>query len=103
MTPERISKKVTLFLQNKTINVLINTKIIEVTNEKFKIGSQQSINHFIIVWDTGVKAYSLSFTHTLELNRIHQFKVHDKLQVANTMFAFGDCACYPQIDRNRKT
>ncbi|WP_419420772.1 NAD(P)/FAD-dependent oxidoreductase [Legionella sp. D16C41] len=104
MMPERISTSVTQHLIKSNIEVLTNTKVIKVTELGLETNNQQTIDSSITVWAAGVKVTNLLHTHSLELNSINQFVVDDKLQTTRdkNIFAFGDCASCPQVDKEGK-
>ncbi|MBA2651845.1 MAG: NAD(P)/FAD-dependent oxidoreductase [Tatlockia sp.] len=105
MMPKRISKSVRDYLIKHNIKVLTDTKITKVTEKGLETEDRGFIESSIIVWAAGIKANNLVLSHNLELNKINQFIVSDTLQttVANNIFAFGDCACCPQVDKKGKT
>jgi NADH:ubiquinone reductase (H+-translocating) len=99
--PERISKTITNYLKNNNIGLLTNAKITKVSQEGLFTIDGKFIKAHMIVWAAGVKANLLSSLDSLEINKINQLVVTDKLQTTHdeNIFAFGDCASCPEVDR----
>ncbi|MBA2648732.1 MAG: NAD(P)/FAD-dependent oxidoreductase [Legionella sp.] len=101
MMPERISNNVAKYLLKNNINILTDTKIVKATPQGLETTDKRLIDSSLTVWAAGVKVNNSFITHSLELNAINQFIVRDTLQVSRDthIFAFGDCASCPQIDK----
>lgn len=102
--PERVSQSVNGYLQSKEINVLTNTKIISVMQNSLMTSEKKIIKSTITIWAAGIKSNATSVKHKLEINELRQFIVKPTLQTtkAINIFAFGDCASCPQINKSNK-
>jgi NADH dehydrogenase len=102
--PAKLSGKVHKALEGINVEILTNQKIIEATADGFRTESGELVPAEIKVWAAGIKAPDfLKQIAGLETNRINQLLVKPTLQTTldENIFAFGDCAACPLIDRSR--
>lgn len=102
--PERLGDAALRELRKLAIEVHINEKVIEVTDEGLKMASGKVISSTITVWAAGVKAAdflrNIGDPDPLETNRLNQLVVNGNLQTTHdaSIYAFGDCAACQQPD-----
>lgn len=100
-SPQKMSSKVLKELQRTNINVLLNTRISEVSDHGMVTADNQPLNADIQFWAAGVKAPDwLNGVGGLEYNRMNQILVNANLTttVDDSIFSLGDCASIPQAD-----
>ena len=100
-SPQKMSSKVLKELQRTNINVLLNTRISEVSDHGMVTADNQPLNADIQFWAAGVKAPDwLNGVGGLEYNRKNQILVNANLTttVDDSIFSLGDCASIPQAD-----
>ena len=103
--PAKLSAKVHKVLEGLNVEILTNQKIIEATAGGFTTESGELVPAEIKVWAAGIKAPDfLKQIAGLETNHMNQLVVKPTLQTTldENIFAFGDCAACPLIDRSRK-
>ena len=100
-SPQKMSSKVLKELQRTNINVLLNTRISEVSDHGMVTADNQPLDADIQFWAAGVKAPDwLNGVGGLEYNRMNQILVNANLTttVDDSIFSLGDCASIPQAD-----
>ena len=100
-SPPKMSAKVLKELQRTNINVLLNTRISEVSEHGMVTADDQPLEADIQFWAAGVKAPEwLKGLGGLEYNRMNQIIVNANLTttVDDHIFSLGDCASIPQAD-----
>ncbi|MBY3789829.1 NAD(P)/FAD-dependent oxidoreductase [Photobacterium carnosum] len=100
-SPLKMSEKVLKELKRTNINVLLNTRISEVSDHGMVTADNQPLEADIQFWAAGVKAPDwLNGIGGLEYNRMNQILVNANLTttVDNSIFSLGDCASIPQAD-----
>lgn len=100
-SPPKMSAKVLKELQRTNINVLLNTRISEVSEHGMITADDQPLEADIQFWAAGVKAPEwLKGLGGLEYNRMNQIIVNANLTttVDDHIFSLGDCASIPQAD-----
>ncbi|WP_413517078.1 NAD(P)/FAD-dependent oxidoreductase [Photobacterium phosphoreum] len=100
-SPQKMSAKVLKELQRTNINVLLNTRISEVSEHGMVTADNQPLEADIQFWAAGVKAPEwLKGLGGLEYNRMNQIVVNANLTttIDDSIFALGDCASIPQAD-----
>ncbi|MCD9496503.1 NAD(P)/FAD-dependent oxidoreductase [Photobacterium carnosum] len=100
-SPLKMSEKVLKELKRTNINVLLNTRISEVSDHGMVTADNQPLEADIQFWAAGVKAPDwLNGIGGLEYNRMNQILVNANLTttVDDSIFSLGDCASIPQAD-----
>jgi NADH dehydrogenase len=96
--PEKISGQAQLALERKGVTVKTGTKVLEVAADRL-VTSLGDVPADLIVWAAGVKAADANAGYGLEVNRINQFVVNDRLETGvEGIWAMGDCAAIPWRD-----
>jgi len=96
--PERLSKATLKELERLKIQVFVNEKVVEATDQGIRTQSGRFFPAELRVWGAGVKAPDfLQGIDGLETNRANQLVVDATLKVTNddNIFALGDCASCP--------
>ena len=112
--PERLSEAALRELRKLAIDVHVNEKVVEVSEDGLKMASGKFIASTITVWAAGVKAADFLQTlgaepegnrvsagnEPLETTRLNQLLVNANLQTTRdaSIYAFGDCAACQQAD-----
>ncbi|CAN5400102.1 NAD(P)/FAD-dependent oxidoreductase [soil metagenome] len=99
MLPERLSNSVSEELRRLHIDIHVNEKVVEVSNEGVRMASGTFIRSGLVVWAAGIKAPDfLRDIGGLETNRSNQLLVRRTLQTTRdeSIFAMGDCAACSQ-------
>ena len=112
--PERLSEAALSELRKLAIDVHVNEKVVEVSENGLKMASGKVIASTITVWAAGVKAADFLQTlgagaegnageaenGPLEATRLNQLLVNGNLQTTrdSSIYAFGDCAACQQAD-----
>ncbi|RUR18548.1 NAD(P)/FAD-dependent oxidoreductase [Legionella sp. km535] len=94
--PENISVVTQKQLAEMDIDILTNTRVIEVKEQGIITHDNQFIPADMIIWVAGIKGQErVKSLADFELNHAGQIKVKPTLQttVDDSIFAFGDCAC----------
>ncbi len=94
----RLSEATEQLLKRLGVEVLTNSKVMEVMPTGLRLSDGRVIESELVVWAAGVKAPDfLKDFGGLETNRINQLVVHDTLQTTRDpdIFALGDCAACP--------
>jgi NADH dehydrogenase len=97
----RLSQATEQLLSRLGVQVLTNSKVMEVMPTGIRLADGREIEYELVVWAAGVKAPDfLKDFSGLETNRINQLVVHDTLQTTRDpdVFALGDCAACPCSD-----
>jgi NADH dehydrogenase len=97
--PERLSKATLRELERLKVQVYVNERVVEVTEDGIKTQSGRFIPAELKVWAAGVKAPDfLADLDGLAVNRGNQLVVDQTLKVTGdeNIFAIGDCAFCPQ-------
>ncbi|HIF9429396.1 TPA: NAD(P)/FAD-dependent oxidoreductase [Photobacterium damselae] len=100
-SPIAMSSKVLKELQRNNVNVLLNTRIAEVTDMGMRTSDEQFLHADVQFWAAGVKAPDwLNGMGGLQYNPLYQIKVRANLTTTEdpNVFALGDCASIPQAD-----
>ena len=100
-SPEKMSRKVQQQLEKNNINVLLQTRINEVTAKSMITIDNRTLDADVQFWAAGIKAPDwLNGIGGLAYNRINQIEVNMDLTttVDECIFALGDCAAIPQPD-----
>lgn len=100
-SPEKMSSKVQQELERNGVNVLLNTRISEVTSQGMVTIDNRNLDADVQFWAAGVKAPDwLNGMGGLAYNRMNQIEVNANLTstIDNSIFALGDCAAIPQPD-----
>lgn len=100
--PERVSHSVSHYLQKNNIKIFTNTKIMAVKENGLITAEGKLMEADMMIWAAGVKGNTDSIKHDLEVNKVNQFLVKQTLQTSrdDCIFAFGDCASCPQLNKN---
>ncbi|WP_305814010.1 NAD(P)/FAD-dependent oxidoreductase [Photobacterium leiognathi] len=100
-SPEKMSEKVLKELERNNVNVLLDTRIREVTDKGMLTVDNRELDADVQFWAAGVKAPDwLNGIGGLSYNRMNQIQVNANLTttVDDSIFALGDCASIPQAD-----
>lgn len=100
--PERLSKATLAELANLDIDVLTDERVVKAEANGLHTHTGKFIPAETMIWAAGVKAPNfLSQIEGLESNEINQLVVKSTLQTTNDndIFAFGDCASCPLINK----
>ncbi len=96
--PEKISAQAERALTRKGVRVLTRTRVIELRPDAL-VTANGEIPADLIVWAAGIKAADANAGLGLEVNRLNQFVVDERLRTsAPGVFAIGDCAVCPWTD-----
>lgn len=96
--PEKISAQAEVALRRKQVQVLTNTRVTEIRRGAL-VTPAGDIPADLIVWAAGIKAADGNARLGLEVNRLNQFVVDDRLRTsAPDVLALGDCAACPWED-----
>lgn len=96
--PEKISAQAEVALRRKQVQVLTNTRVTEIRRGAL-VTPAGEIPADLIVWAAGIKAADGNARLGLEVNRLNQFVVDDRLRTsAPDVLALGDCAACPWED-----
>lgn len=100
-SPEKMSEKVQKELERNNVNVLLDTRIREVTEKGMLTVDNRELKADVQFWAAGVKAPDwLNGIGGLRYNRMNQIQVNANLTttVDDSIFSLGDCASIPQAD-----
>ncbi|OCH30671.1 NADH dehydrogenase [Aliivibrio fischeri] len=100
-SPQKMSDKVLKELEKNGVNVLLETRISEVTANGMRTDVDKFLGADIQFWAAGVKAPDwLNGIGDLSYNRMNQINVNQNLSSTEDprIFAIGDCAAIPQPD-----
>ncbi|MBD1568462.1 MULTISPECIES: NAD(P)/FAD-dependent oxidoreductase [Aliivibrio] len=100
-SPQKMSDKVLKELEKSGVNVLLETRISEVTANGMRTDVDKFLGADIQFWAAGVKAPDwLNGIGDLSYNRMNQINVNQNLSSTEDprIFAIGDCAAIPQPD-----
>lgn len=93
--PEKISAQAEVALRRKQVQVLTNTRVVEIRRGAL-VTPAGDIPADLIVWAAGIKAADGNARLGLEVNRLNQFVVDNRLRTsAPDVLALGDCAACP--------
>ncbi len=93
--PEKISAQAEVALRRKQVQVLTNTRVTEIRRGAL-VTPAGEIPADLIVWAAGIKAADGNARLGLEVNRLNQFVVDNRLRTsAPDVLALGDCAACP--------
>ena len=96
--PEKISAQAEVALRRKQVNVLTGTRVTEIRRGAL-VTPAGEIPADMVVWAAGIKAAEGNARLGLEVNRLNQFIVDNRLRTsAPDVLAFGDCAACPWED-----
>lgn len=101
--PSRLSLATELLLSRLGVQVLTNSKVMEVTSTGVHMSDGSEIESELVVWAAGVKAPDfLKNFGGLETNKNNQLVVQPTLQTTldPNVFALGDCAACPCSDED---
>ena len=99
--PEKLSDSVQKSMLSMGVDILTNTRVIEVMEQGVKTHENQLIEADLVIWVAGIKGQDeLKTFADFELNAMGQIKVKPTLQttVDDAIFAMGDCACCMMLD-----
>ncbi|OCH41485.1 NAD(P)/FAD-dependent oxidoreductase [Aliivibrio fischeri] len=100
-SPQKMSDKVLKELEKSGVNVLLETRISEVTANGMRTDVDKFLGADIQFWAAGVKAPDwLNGIGDLSYNRMNQINVNQNLSSTEDprIFVIGDCAAIPQPD-----
>ena len=100
--PERLSKATEGLLRELGVQVHTSARVAAVRADAVHLADGRVLPAELVVWAAGVKAPEvLKDIGGLETNRIHQLVVKPTLQTTrdDDVFALGDCAACPWLDR----
>lgn len=90
--PERISAQAAVALRRKQVRVMTGTRVLEL-RPGVLVTSAGEIAAEMMVWAAGIKAADANAALGLEVNRLNQFVVDERLRTsAPDVLALGDCA-----------
>ncbi len=93
--PEKISAQAEVALRRKQVQVLTGTRVTEIRRGAL-VTPAGEIPADMVVWAAGIKAAEGNARLGLEVNRLNQFIVDDRLRTsAPDVLAMGDCAACP--------
>ncbi len=93
--PEKISAQAEVALRRKQVQVLTGTRVTEIRRGAL-VTPAGEIPADLIVWAAGIKAADGNARLGLEVNRLNQFVVDNRLRTsAPDVLALGDCAACP--------
>ncbi|RYF07055.1 MAG: FAD-dependent oxidoreductase [Comamonadaceae bacterium] len=96
--PEKTSAQADVALRRKQVNVLTDTRVTEIRRGAL-VTAKGDIAADLVVWAAGIKAADANAAMGLQVNRLNQFIVDDRLRTsAPDILAFGDCAACPWVD-----
>ncbi|RYF27427.1 MAG: FAD-dependent oxidoreductase [Comamonadaceae bacterium] len=96
--PEKISEQADVALRRKQVNVLTGTRVTEIRRGAL-VTANGDIAADLVVWAAGIKAADANAAMGLEVNRLNQFVVDERLRTSvPDILAFGDCAACPWVD-----
>lgn len=96
--PEKTSAQADVALRRKQVNVLTDTRVTEIRRGAL-VTAKGDIAADLVVWAAGIKAADVNAAMGLQVNRLNQFIVDDRLRTsAPDILAFGDCAACPWVD-----
>ncbi|WP_332640691.1 NAD(P)/FAD-dependent oxidoreductase [Brevundimonas sp.] len=96
--PERVSDKAARALGAKGVRILTSARVERVRSDGLET-SQGFVPSDLIVWAAGVKAPRSNRDYGLQIGRLNQFIVDDRLRTsAAGVYAMGDCAEAPGPD-----
>ena len=96
--PEYIATETAKTLQGLGIELLVNEKVVEVTDSRVRTASGREVQADFAIWAAGIRCPAvLQDLDGLESNRINQLIVRDTLATTrdDDVFAIGDCAQAP--------
>ena len=96
-----ISQSVARELERIGVEVLTNTRVVEITDKGIIFQGGYFIAADIVIWSAGIRGPDfLKEIGGLESNRLNQLVVHPTTQTTRdeTIFAIGDCSACPQED-----
>ncbi|KAF1047797.1 NAD(P)/FAD-dependent oxidoreductase [Xylophilus sp.] len=93
--PEKISRQARLALERKQVKVRTGTRVTAIERGAL-VTPDSPVPADLIVWAAGIKAAEANAGFGLEVNRLNQFVVDDRLRTsADGVLALGDCAACP--------
>jgi len=101
VSQEAISQAVARELEKIGVQVLTNTRVVEVTDKGITFQGGYFIPEDIVIWSAGIRgADFLKDIGGLETNHLNQLVVRPTGQTTrdDTIFAIGDCCACPQED-----
>lgn len=101
VSQEAISRAVARELEKIGVQVLTNTRVVEITDRGITFQGGYFVAADIVIWSAGVRGPEfLRDIAGLETNRIDQLVVRTTGQTTrdDTIFAIGDCCACPQDD-----
>ena len=93
--PEEISSKVLNELSTLDVDVLLDTRVTDVSEKKIALGEEGFLDAEIIVWAAGIRSNrALASATDLEVGSLGRLKVRPTLQTTNDndIFVLGDAA-----------
>lgn len=93
--PDSLIRKATRFLEKRKVEVLTNTMITGVSDDKVDFKDGSSVETYTLIWTGGVKANNLANEIGLDVNRKGRILVNKYLQTNfENVYAIGDNADY---------
>ncbi|QJR10221.1 NADH dehydrogenase [Usitatibacter rugosus] len=95
--PEYVAEETLKVLQSLGIEVLVNEKVVGITEEAVKTATGREVPGRFTVWTAGIRCADVLATLGLETDRINRLVVKPSLETTRdaNIFAIGDCAAAP--------
>ena len=92
--PDELRKATRNLLENKKVEVLTNTKLVDYNGERVTLGSGAPVETNTVIWTAGVKAAGIANRLGVEQAASGRIRVADSLQIPNHPEAFvvGDAS-----------
>lgn len=96
--PERVAESACETLQRRGINVELNCRVTQVTNDAIEFADGRRLPCDLCIWAAGIRGPAVLETLDLPLSRSNQLIVNAFLQTPDPhVFALGDCAAAPSV------
>ena len=92
--PDELRKSTLRLLQNKKVEVLTNTKLVDYNGQRVALGDGKQIEANTLIWTAGVKAAGITSQLGVEVASSGRVRVADNLQIKDHagVFVVGDAA-----------
>jgi len=92
--PDELRKSTMKLLNNKKVEVLTNTKLVEYNGQRITLGDGSQIEAETLIWTAGVKAAGITNRLGVEVAGSGRVRVADSLQIKDhaEVFVIGDAA-----------